>query len=92
MWVRTTWLITNEDIASGLYQELGLNFGDNMQGLYVPRYVIEGDTERGIEAMAPDLKAVADLAKYPERIQGRRGSQPKAVSTAPSPAGMSTSS
>ncbi|NCB63069.1 MAG: hypothetical protein EOM52_05560, partial [Clostridia bacterium] len=31
---------------------------------YVPRYVIEGDQERGIEPMAPDLKTVKDLAKY----------------------------
>ena len=34
------------------------------QGFYVPTYVIEGDAERGIEAMAPDLKSVMDLSKY----------------------------
>ncbi|MQF48772.1 hypothetical protein FIM08_02575 [SAR202 cluster bacterium AC-647-N09_OGT_505m] len=32
--------------------------------MYVPRYVIEGDSERGIDAMAPDLKSYADLNKY----------------------------
>ena len=53
-----------EDIASGGYQELGINFDDNIQGFYVPRYVIEGDPERGIEPMAPDLVTVADLANY----------------------------
>lgn len=53
-----------EDIASGGYQELGINFDDNNQGLYVPRYVIEGDPSRNIEPMAPDLKTVADLANY----------------------------
>lgn len=43
-----------------------MNFDDSVQGLYVPTYVIEGDAERGIEPMAPDLKTVEDLAKYPE--------------------------
>ena len=33
-------------------------------GWYVPRYVIEGDAARGIEAVAPDLKTYADLNKY----------------------------
>ena len=31
---------------------------------YVPTYVIEGDSERGIEATAPDLKTWEDLPKY----------------------------
>jgi glycine betaine/proline transport system substrate-binding protein len=44
--------------------ELGTNFDDNDQGLYVPRYLIEGDAERGIEALAPDLKTIDDLKKY----------------------------
>lgn len=46
--------------------ELSVNFDDNAQGLYVPTYVIEGDEERGIEPMAPDLRTVEDLKKYPE--------------------------
>ena len=33
-------------------------------GWYVPRYVIEGDAERGIEAIAPDLKTWEDLNRY----------------------------
>lgn len=49
--------------------KLATNFDDNTQGLYVPTYVIEGDKERGIEAIAPDLKTVEDLAKYPEIFQ-----------------------
>ena len=36
------------------------------QGFYVPRYLVEGDAERGIEATAPDLKTVQDLRKYKE--------------------------
>ncbi|NCB31385.1 MAG: ABC transporter permease subunit, partial [Clostridia bacterium] len=54
------------DLAAGRFTELGVNFDDNMQGLYVPRYVIEGDPERGIEALAPDLHTVEDLKKYPQ--------------------------
>ena len=33
-------------------------------GWYVPSYVINGDAERGIEAVAPDLRTVSDLNKY----------------------------
>lgn len=33
-------------------------------GWYVPRYVIEGDAARGIEAVAPDLKTYAQLNQY----------------------------
>lgn len=50
-----------EDIANGEYIELGINFNDNAQGLYVPRYLVEGE-----DAIAPDLKTVQDLLKYAE--------------------------
>lgn len=56
----------DEDLENGKLKELGINFDDNYQGVYVPRYVIEGDAERGIEASAPDLKTVWDLKKYPD--------------------------
>lgn len=55
-----------EDRDAGKLQELGLNFDDNRQGFFVPKYVIEGDPERGIEPMAPDLKYVWDVKKYPD--------------------------
>ena len=35
------------DKAAGGIVDLGINFDDNKQGLYVPRYVIEGDPQRG---------------------------------------------
>ena len=38
-------------------------------GWYVPTYVIEGDAERGIEPMAPDLRSYKDLNKYVELFQ-----------------------
>lgn len=56
----------DEDIASGAIIELGLNYDDNAQGFYVPRYVIEGDPARGIEPMAPGLKTVEELKNYPD--------------------------
>lgn len=54
-----------DDKAAGSFDEYGINYDDNNQGFYVPRYVIEGDASRGIAASAPDLKTVADLKKYP---------------------------
>ena len=56
----------DDDLANDRLQELGTNFDDNYQGVYVPRYVIEGDPERGIEASAPDLKYIWDLKDYPD--------------------------
>jgi glycine betaine/proline transport system substrate-binding protein len=53
-----------DDIAEGKIKELSINYGDNNQGLYVPRYLIEGDADRGIEALAPELKTVEELKKY----------------------------
>ncbi|MDD4726117.1 MAG: ABC transporter substrate-binding protein [Tissierellia bacterium] len=55
-----------EDVENNKLQVLSTNFDDNYQGFYVPRYVIEGDSERGIEASAPDLKYVWDLKEYPD--------------------------
>lgn len=46
-----------QDLAAGKFTELGINFNDNFQGLYIPRYVADE---------YPDLKTVKDLAKYPE--------------------------
>ena len=47
-------------------------------GYWVPRYVVEGDSERGIEATAPDLKTVQGLNKYKDLFKdlesGDRGS------------------
>ena len=53
-----------QDVEDGKVIELGITYADNIQGMYVPRYVIQGDESRGIEAAAPDLKTVADLKDY----------------------------
>lgn len=56
--------IYDKGLDEGYYVKLSVNFADNFQGLYVPTYVIEGDAERGIEPMAPDLKYMTDLPEY----------------------------
>lgn len=51
-------------VKAGDVVELDPVFDDAIQGFYVPRYMVEGDAERGIEATAPDLKSVYDLPQY----------------------------
>jgi len=53
-----------DDIKSGDIIRVGVIVEDSKQGIYVPRYVIEGDKTRGIAPVAPDLKKVEDLVKY----------------------------
>jgi ABC-type proline/glycine betaine transport system substrate-binding protein len=67
------------DLAAGRLTELSTNFDDNYQGLYVPRYVIEGDSARGIAPMAPDLKHVKDLAKYADIFKDPEDPQKGAI-------------
>lgn len=45
----------DQDIASGEYNELSVNFDDNEQGLYIPRYLQEAN---------PGLVSVQSLAEY----------------------------
>ncbi len=51
-------------IEKGKIVDLGKNLPDAPQGWYIPRYVLEGDSERGIDPVAPDLDSVADLDDY----------------------------
>ncbi|QWB95165.1 hypothetical protein KHQ89_04115 [Mycoplasmatota bacterium] len=44
-----------DDIAEGRYDELGTNFDDNYQGLYIPTYIQEAN---------PGLVSVQDLVDY----------------------------
>lgn len=62
------WITNNQEIwdktqAAGAV-DLGASYTDATEGWYVPRYLIEGDAARGIEATAPDLKSVGDLGRY----------------------------
>ncbi len=58
-----------EAIELGEIEVTSVNFDDNAQGLYVPAFLIEGDAERGIEALAPDLKSVFDLPEYKDLFE-----------------------
>lgn len=64
VWIDNIREAVEEALASGSIVNLGSNFPDAPQGWYVPTYVIKGDPERGIEPVAPDLRSVADLARY----------------------------
>ncbi len=50
--------------GSGKVREFGKVFPDAPSGLYIPAYLVKGDPERGIEALAPDLVSIFDLPKY----------------------------
>jgi len=50
--------------AAGKVVGVGAPVVGAVEGWYVPRYVIEGDAKRKLEAKAPELKSVADLARY----------------------------
>ena len=54
------------DVKNGDVINLGVLVQDSRQGIYVPKYVIEGDPARGIAPMAPGLKKVEDLLNYPK--------------------------
>ncbi|MBP1970146.1 glycine betaine/proline transport system substrate-binding protein [Virgibacillus natechei] len=76
--------IYEEAIEAGDIEEISVNFDDNDQGLYVPTYVIEGDPERDIEPMAPDLRTVEDLKDYPEVFEDPEDPERGRVINAPS--------
>lgn len=56
---------------AGRIVNLGENLPDGPQGWWVPRFMIEGDSARGIEPMAPTLRSVADLRTYAELFPDR---------------------
>lgn len=69
MWSKNIGKSYQEMLERGDIQLLSINFDDNVQGFYVPTYVIEGDFERDIEPMAPDLEYISDLTKYWELFE-----------------------
>lgn len=53
-----------EDKEKGEIVDVGVLVPDSAQGIYVLRFVVEGDPEAGIKPLAPDLRHVRDLKKY----------------------------
>src|SRR5690625_7652439 len=66
MWTDTMKEVYEEGTEAGDLVTVVTNFDSVSNGFHVPAYVIEGDPERGIEPLAPDLKRVEDLKDYPE--------------------------
>ena len=72
VWLQNQQEAMDEATAAGDIVLLGNLNNDNWQsGFVVPTYVIEGDPDRGIEPMAPNLMTVFDLdqPEYKELIQ-----------------------
>ncbi len=65
LWANNAPEIYYEALAEEKVVDLG-HSSDALEGWFVPRYVIEGDTARGIEPLAPELKSVFDLPQYAE--------------------------
>lgn len=59
----------DEAVEAGDVHQLGLSIDETVQGWWVPTYMIEGDEERGIEPMAPDLTHVDDLPDHWELFE-----------------------
>ncbi|MCY4372995.1 MAG: hypothetical protein OXC31_04420 [Spirochaetaceae bacterium] len=66
IWFNSAPDLYHEAAEAGDVVDLGLNMNALEMSFLVPRYVIEGDADRGIEPMAPDLKTVEDLKMYAE--------------------------
>lgn len=64
VWTDNVLELYQAGIESGEIIDLGVNFDDNAQGLYVPTYLIKGDQTRGIEPLVPNLQSIKDLPKY----------------------------
>jgi glycine betaine/proline transport system substrate-binding protein len=54
----------NKAATAGKVKAVGHVIVGATEGWYVPEYVVAGDPKRNIKAAAPDLKAVADVARY----------------------------
>lgn len=67
--IRSIGEVYQEVVDTGKAEALGVSYTPVWQGWLVPRYMIEGDPERGIEPMMPDFEDVFDLADYWELFQ-----------------------
>lgn len=59
IWTQSVDKIWTDALEKGVVKEVGTNFDDAVQAIFVPRYLVEGE-----DAPAPDLKSVTDLKKY----------------------------
>ncbi len=59
IWKQAVVKVWEEHLKAGSVVEIGTNFDDAIQGIFIPRWLVEGEN-----APAPDLKSVTQLAKY----------------------------
>jgi glycine betaine/proline transport system substrate-binding protein len=64
MWIENMPESYHEEVEEGVFIDHGANYSESIQGWFVPTFMIEGDDERGIEPVAPDLRHVDDLPEY----------------------------
>ncbi len=69
-------------LKSSKVKALGSNYSA-VQGWFVPLYMVEGDTERGIEPLIPGLKSVQDLTYYKETFRQSPSSNMGIIFNAP---------
>ncbi|MFB9887930.1 ABC transporter substrate-binding protein [Balneatrix alpica] len=69
VWMNTVAEAWNKGIEQQSVKEVGDSFEGGLEAWFVPRYLVEGDSERGIEPLAPELRSVADLPKYKDLFQ-----------------------
>jgi glycine betaine/proline transport system substrate-binding protein len=69
--------------AEGKVAGVGDTVKGATEGWWVPEYVVKGDPAKGLKPLAPDLKSVADLARYKGRVQGPRIPRQRALSQQP---------
>ena len=63
VWKNNAPTVYNKALEQKEVLELGILM-EGIEAFFVPRYVVEGDAERGIEAVAPGLRSVSDLEQY----------------------------
>jgi len=65
LWKDNNVEIWEKMVKSGRVLETqGVSIQGAVQAWWVPRYLVEGNAKRGIKALAPGLRAVADLPQY----------------------------
>ncbi|MDD9951518.1 MAG: ABC transporter permease subunit [Zetaproteobacteria bacterium] len=64
VWLDNTGEAWNKPLEEGKVVDIGISIPDATQGFYVPTYMVQGDPERKITALAPKLRHVRDLPKY----------------------------
>lgn len=59
IWKQAVVKVWEELLIENKVVEIGVNFDDAVQGVFIPKWLVEGDN-----APAPDLKSVSDLIRY----------------------------